>query len=65
MPSGSRQAAGPVFEYVGATGLTVFGTVSGARYRFARPGARVTVHGRDADAMATLPNLKRVQSSTT
>lgn len=48
-----------MFEYVGATALTVFGAVSGVRYRFAHAGARVAVHGRDADAMATLPNLRR------
>jgi len=63
MPIGPPQAAGPVFEYVGASALTVFGAVSGVRYRFAHSGARVAVHSRDADAMATLPNLKRMQSS--
>jgi hypothetical protein len=65
MPSGGPQAAGPVFEYIGATALTVFGVVSGARYRFAHAGARVAVHGQDADAMATLPNLRRASPSAT
>jgi len=32
-----------VFEYVGATALTVFGAVSGVRYRFNHAGARVAV----------------------
>ena len=31
------------FEYVGKTGLTVRGPVSGKRYRFDSPGARVIV----------------------
>ena len=65
LPIGGPQATGPVFEYVGATALTVFGAVSGVRYRFAHAGARVAVHGRDADAMATLPNLRRASSSAT
>jgi hypothetical protein len=54
-----------VFEYIGATALTVFGVASGVRYRFAHAGARVAVHGQDADAMARLPNLRRASPSAT
>lgn len=48
------------FEYVGTTGLTAFGPVTGRRYRFARPGARLPVDDRDAAAMAGVPALRRV-----
>ena len=49
------------FEYVGTTGLTTSGPVSGRHYRFDRPGARVTVDARDARALATVRNLRLVK----
>lgn len=61
LPSAGLPAVGLVFEYVGATALTVFGAVSGVRYRFIHAGARVAVDARDADAMRTVPNLRREQ----
>jgi hypothetical protein len=48
------------FEYVGATGLTVFGGVTRLRYRFAQPGARVSVDARDVTSLDTVPVLRRV-----
>jgi hypothetical protein len=52
--------AGVAFEYVGATALTVFGPLTGVRYRFAHPGARINVDARDAAALAAVPNLRQV-----
>lgn len=57
--SAEAPASGPLFEYVGATALTVFGAVTGTRYRFAHPGARLALHARDASAMAGVPKLRR------
>lgn len=51
---------GATFEYVGATALTVFGPLTGVRYRFDQPGARVSVDWRDATALAAVPNVKQV-----
>ena len=49
-----------LYEYTGTTGLTVIGPISGARYRFDRPGARVHIDGRDVASMRGLPNLRRL-----
>jgi len=49
-----------LYEYTGATGMTVMGPISGARYRFDRPGAKVQIDGRDVSSLAGLPNLRRV-----
>ncbi len=48
------------FRYVGATALTVFGSVSQARYRFTAPGVTLAVDPRDAPGMARVPNLQQV-----
>jgi hypothetical protein len=48
------------FEYVGTTGLTVVGPVTGTRYRFDKPGSRVLIDLRDAPSVAAVPNLRRV-----
>jgi hypothetical protein len=48
------------FEYVGATGLTVFGGVTRSRYRFAQPGARVSVDARDEASLDAVPVLRRL-----
>jgi hypothetical protein len=40
--------------------MTVMGPISGARYRFDRPGAKVQIDGRDLSSLAGLPNLRRV-----
>jgi hypothetical protein len=49
-----------VFEYVGRTGLTVIGAVSGKQYRFARPGARLEVDPRDGISMRMVPHLRQL-----
>jgi hypothetical protein len=67
-PSASRSprtaarpaAASAYFEYVGATGMTVQGPVSGRRYRFEGPGSRLAVDPRDRPSMAAIPNLRQV-----
>lgn len=48
------------FEYVGPTGMTVVGPVTGARYRFSAYGSRVAVDLRDAPSMAGVPHLRRI-----
>jgi hypothetical protein len=49
------------FEYVGATGITAFGPVTGRRYRFASHGAIVAVDDRDAPSMSGVPNVHRTR----
>jgi hypothetical protein len=63
--SGPAQRTGPVssavlYQYTGATGMTVIGPISGARYRFDQPGAKVQIDRRDISSMAGLPNLSRL-----
>jgi hypothetical protein len=52
--------AKPVFEYVGATALTVVSPLTQKTYRFERPGARLEVDARDRSWVAFVPNLARV-----
>ena len=47
------------FEYVGGTGLTVVGPVTGKRYRFDRSGSRVLVEPQDVASLAAVPHLRR------
>ena len=49
-----------VFKYNGGTALTVVGPVSGKRYRFDGPGARVEVDPRDRRSLIAVPNLTLV-----
>ena len=61
--SGSQSAVTKgtvVFEYIGRTALTVIGSVSGIKYRFDHPGARLTVDARDRDSLDQGPMLKQV-----
>lgn len=53
-----RTPSAQYFEYVGKTGLTVLGPVTGRRYRFPGPGALLAVDGRDGPALAGVPNLR-------
>ena len=46
-----------VFEYVGATALTVVSPLTRKTYRFEKPGARVEVDPRDRSWIAFVPNL--------
>lgn len=48
----------PMFEYIGRTALTAVGAVSGARYRFDRPGSRLRVDPRDRPSLARVPVLR-------
>lgn len=48
-----------IFEYVGDTGMTVVGPVTGKRYRFDRPGARVEVDLRDRRPLTAVPRLRQ------
>jgi hypothetical protein len=52
--------SGPMFEYTGATALTVTGPVTGARYRFNRRGSRLHVDPHDSAALARVPVLRSV-----
>ena len=49
------------FQYIGATGLTLLGPMSGKRYRFESPGALVTVDPRDKRALAGVSVLRQVR----
>ena len=49
------------FKYLGATGLTVVGPVSGRSYQFFGAGATAAVDPRDAPSVAAVPHLVRVQ----
>src|SRR5438874_159011 len=46
------------FECIGATGLTVRGSITGRNYRFNQPGEQVVVDSRDAPSMLPLPRLR-------
>ena len=50
------------FEYIGKTGLTVFGAVTGKRYRFDGNGAVVAVDLCDKPSMASVPNVRQVRN---
>lgn len=56
-----RVSSAAVYQYLGATGLTVIGPVTGLRYRFDAPGSKVQIDWRDVPSFAGLPNLRRVQ----
>ena len=47
----------PVFEYVGATALTLVSPVTRKTYRFEQTGARVEVDVRDRSWVTFVPNL--------
>ena len=49
------------FEYVGGTGLSVRGPITGRTYRFGASGARVAVDSRDAPSLMAVPNLRTVR----
>lgn len=60
-PLGSATPRAVHFKYLGSTGLTVVGPVSGQTYRFSGPGAVAAVDPRDAPSVAAVPRLVRVQ----
>lgn len=61
-PLRSIQVVATYFEYTGNNALTVQGPITGKRYRFSGPGARVGIDNRDAPSVAGVPNLKRVRN---
>jgi len=52
----------PWMQYVGGTALTVTGPVTGRVYRFAAPGARLSVNRHDAASLLYVPSLKPSQA---
>ncbi len=62
--TGPRQVphAGILFQYVGRTGMTVIGPITGRRYRFERGGTPVEVDARDSPGLFAVPNLERVRT---
>jgi hypothetical protein len=44
--------------------MTVIGGVTGMRYRFDYPGARLFVDLRDRLSLAAVPNIKRIHDLT-
>jgi hypothetical protein len=54
-------AAAPIrFEYVGGTGMSVRGPITGRTYRFGNAGAHVAVDPRDAPSLMAVPRLRTV-----
>lgn len=58
-PSAPPLSEEVTFEYTGQTALTVRGPLTGRAYRFAYPGAQVSVDKREAAALTAVPHLKR------
>jgi hypothetical protein len=65
-PTPARQALHPqntlLFQYIGKSGMTVLGPITGRRYRFGQPGVIVSVDPRDAPAMGGVPHLQRIRA---
>lgn len=49
------------FEYLGRSAITAIGPVTGRRYNFTAPGARVAVDLRDRGALASVPSLRQLR----
>jgi len=49
------------FEYAGKTRMTVLSPITGIRYHFDAPGARVVVDARDQGMMIHVPDLRPVR----
>jgi hypothetical protein len=60
-PSPPPAPARVSFEYAGHTAMTVVGPISGNRYRFDQPGARVEVDNRDRALLASIRKLRQVR----
>lgn len=57
---GQPTPRGPVlFEYQGDGAFTTFGRVTGVRYHFPGPGARMPVDARDAPSLDVVRGLER------
>lgn len=63
-PTAARAPTGRVlFEYHGEGQLNVFGRMTGVRYHFIGPGARVSVDARDAATLAVVRGFVVVPTS--
>jgi hypothetical protein len=49
-----------VSRYEGNVPITVFGPVTGAKYRFAARGAELVIDMRDRDAVRKIPRLREL-----
>lgn len=64
-PLGNREQPGRVlydrifFEYLGETGMTAIGAVTGKRYRFNHAHAVLEVDPRDRPSLALVPKLRQ------
>ena len=58
--SGPHRYSVAYFQYIGSSGLTVTGPMTGQRYRFDLPGAIVPVDLRDRASLAALTHLRQV-----
>ena len=55
-----KNEPGVSFEYTGATALSVMGSISGKRYRFAHPGNIIMVDHRDVQGMRMIPKVREI-----
>ena len=51
---------GVYFRYLGPTGITVIGSVTGRKYEFAMSGATAAADPRDAPSLAAVPYITQV-----
>lgn len=58
--SGMAAQKSLLVEYEGAGSLTAFGQITGRRYHFPGPGARVYVDGRDAPVFEVMQGVRVV-----
>ena len=49
-----------VLEYIGDTSLTAIGLMTGRRYHFVGPGARIVIDPRDRPSLVSVPRLRQV-----
>ena len=63
-PAGGVAHGAVSFEYIGRTSLTAIGRITGRRYRFSVPGARVAVDLRDRQSLLSVPHLRQLRSGT-
>ena len=61
-PDGVAAHGAVSFEYIGRTSLTAIGRITGRRYRFGVPGARVAVDLRDRHSLLSVPHLRQLRS---
>jgi hypothetical protein len=59
VPGPGMNPPGTAFQFVGTTGLSVRGPVSGRTYRFAK-GSSLVVDERDAPFFMVVPSLRKI-----